>query len=609
MEKHEFQADVKQVLDIVAHSLYTHPEVFLRELVSNASDASEKLRLLKMQDKPIFDPDLDLEIRLTTDENAGTLTLQDFGVGMTRSELVENLGMIANSGSRKFLEALKESQQNSEALIGRFGVGFYSVFMVASRVEVFTRSWEKEAEPLIWKSDGGGSYEIEEAEGLRRGTKMVIHLKPDMQEFSKPDRIKGILEKYSNFISFPIQLNGDKINTVEALWLKSKQEITEEQYENFYRFVSHSWDKPRFKLHFTADAPLQINALLFVPENNMERMAFNREETDLGLYCRKVLIDPHPKGFLPPWCRFLKGVVDCADLPLNISRESLQDTTVVQKLGKVITRRFIKFLQETLKKDRDGYTGFFREFSIFIKEGIHGDFENRETLSGLLLFESSTQEAGKLTTLSEYLERAPADQDKIYYLCGKSRKSLEASPYLEAFRKRNIEVLFLTEEIDPFFITQLGNYEKKDLQSIDSKDVDLASEGEEEGGLSEDSSNQLRDWVSALLKDDVAEVRVGSRLSDSPAAVYAENSFMTPQMRQLMKQTGSGELPPEKVILEFNRRHPLTSRILAIKEKDEELAGLVVRQSLDQAKLAAGLLEDPSEMVRRGYQLLEKMPL
>ena len=353
-QKFEFQAEIKQLLDIVIHSLYTEKEIFVRELVSNASDALEKFRHLQLTEKEVFDDKLDLEINLTTDDKAKTITIQDFGLGMTRAELIENLGTIAHSGSKAFLKALGESGQKNANLIGQFGVGFYSAFTVAKSVKVYSHSWRSAEAGHVWTSDGTGSYEIEESADLRRGTKIVIELKDDCADFSQDWKIKEVLERYSSFVSFPINLNAKRINTVQALWLRSKNEIKEEEYTEFYKFQAHAYDEPRLRLHFSADAPLSINALLFVPKENPERLGLTRLEPSVSLYCRKVMIDAKPKDLLPEWLRFLKGVVDSEDLPLNISRETMQDKALIEKLNKVITNRFLKFLDEESKSRIDG---------------------------------------------------------------------------------------------------------------------------------------------------------------------------------------------------------------------------------------------------------------
>ena len=462
-ERHEFQAEVKQVLDIVVHSLYTDKEIFVRELVSNASDATEKLRhnQVAQKDTDIFDADLDLEIQVTSDEEAGEITIRDFGIGMTRDELIENLGTIAHSGSKAFLTALKESGERNDNLIGQFGVGFYSVFMVADSVKVYTRTWETKGEGYCWSSDGSGAYEIEQVEGARRGTRIVISLKDDYKDFAKKDRIEEIIKKYSAFVQFPVLVDGEKLNTIGAIWLKSKSDVSEEEYKEFYKFQAKAFDEPRFWLHFNADAPLEINTVLYAPTENMEGFGFGRMEPGVGLYCRKVLIDNEPKNLLPDWLRFVRGVVDSADLPLNISRESMQDSTLIQKLNKVITKRFLKTLEEKAKKEPEVYNDFWSSFGLFLKEGVTTDFTHRDQLLKLLRYESSYTEEGTNTSLSDYLSRAPEGQKEIYYLFGPSRAAIESGPYIEAFKARKIEVLYLYEPIDEFVMNHARAFEEK----------------------------------------------------------------------------------------------------------------------------------------------------
>jgi len=449
-EQHTFQAEVKQVLDIVVHSLYTDKEIFIRELVSNASDALEKLRHLQITEKNIFDDTLSLEINVTTDDTAGTITLQDFGIGMSHDELIENLGTIAHSGSKAFLQALKEQGGSNDNLIGQFGIGFYSVFMVAKEVRVYTHSWKPDTQGWCWYSDGAGAYTIEPSEGQRRGCKIVVTLKDEFKDFSNKDRISDILTRYSNYIAFPLNLNGDHVNKVDALWLRNKNEIKDEEYKEFYKFQGHAYDEPLAWMHFSADVPLAINALIYIPGENTERYGFGKLNSQVALHCRKVLIDPEPKHLLPEWLRFLKGVVDSADLPLNISRESMQDSALMQKLNKVITNRFIKTLEALATKTPEKFTTFWEKFGIFIKEGVTSDFTHRERLSKLLRFESSITDPGTLTSLSDYISRMPDDQAAIYFISGPNRQSIESGPYLEAFKERNIELLYLYEPIDEF---------------------------------------------------------------------------------------------------------------------------------------------------------------
>ncbi|MGF1484541.1 MAG: molecular chaperone HtpG [Opitutales bacterium] len=613
-ETHEFQAEVKQVLDIVVHSLYTDKEIFIRELISNGSDALEKLRHLQLTEKNVFDDNLGLELSLTSDDTAGTLTIQDFGVGMNREELVENLGTIAHSGSKAFLKALQESGgDRNDNLIGQFGVGFYSVFMVADEVKVYTRSWKPDGEGLLWTSDGSGSYSIEPTEGLRRGTKIVVKLASEHKEFAREHRVKQIVEQYSRFVQFPIQLNGEKVNTMKALWLRAKNEIKAEEYTEFYKYQAHAAEDPFDWFHFSADAPLAINALVYIPGMNQERFGFGRTEPGVALYCRKVLIDPSPEKLLPEWCRFLKGVVDSADLPLNISRESMQDSALVQKLGRVITKRFIKHLDELAKKDAEKYVKFFKLFGHFLKEGVVNDFNNKDALAPLLRFESSATEAGAFTSLQAYVDRMKPDQKTIYTLSGPSRQALESGPYLEAFQARGLEVLFFYEPVDEFTVQHLGTFAEKTFASADQADIDLGkSDSEPEGEpLEREQVEALCGWLKETLGEEkVSRVAPSERLVGSPAVALNADKMMSTSMRRLMQAMKGDQdepLPPPAVNLEINPRHPLVRNLSILRETDSALAELVAQQVLDNALTAAGLLEDPRAMVGRVYELLERV--
>ena len=607
-QKFEFQAEIKQLLDIVIHSLYTEKEIFVRELVSNASDALEKLRHTQLTEKEIHDDKLGLEINLTTDDKAKTLTLQDYGIGMTRAELVENLGTIAHSGSKQFLKALGEGDKKNANLIGQFGVGFYSAFMVAKSVKVYSHSWKTGEAGHVWSSDGSGSYEIEEVEGLSRGSKIVLELKDDCADYANDGRIKAILERYSAFVSFPINLNGQHINTVQALWLRSKSEIKEEEYNEFYKFQSHAYDEPSLRLHFSADAPLAINALLFVPQENTEKMGMSRLEPAVSLYCRKVLIDAAPKDLLPEWLRFLKGVVDSEDLPLNISRETMQDKALIEKLNKVITKRFLKFLDEEATQRPDSFIKFYANFGIYLKEGAALDFTHKDQLVKLLRFESSLTDKSKHTSLADYVSRMGADQKEIYYLTGANRSTVESGPYLEAFKARNLEVLFCYEPVDEYVMNNVREFDGKKLIAADHGDVKLTDLPQAEGALSADDTKTLTTWMKASLGERVAEVKASDRLVDSPALAINADKFMTAHMRRMMKAMNKdGADMPQRVNLEINPRSAVMKRLFETHTAAPEKAKLVAEQILDNALISAGMLEDATPMVARLYKLLESV--
>ena len=607
-QKFEFQAEIKQLLDIVIHSLYTEKEIFVRELVSNASDALEKLRHTQITEKDIFDDKAELAINVTTDDKAKTLTIEDFGIGMTRAELVENLGTIAHSGSKQFLKALGEGGAKNTNLIGQFGVGFYSAFMVAKSVKVYSHSWRAGEAGHVWSSDGSGSYEVEAAEDLRRGCKIVIELKDDCGDYAQEWKIKEILERYSAFVSFPINLNGKHINTIQALWLRSKNEIKDEEYTEFYKFQSHAHDEPRLRLHFSADAPLAINALLFVPKDNSEKFGMSRLEASVSLYCRKVLIDAKPKDILPEWLRFMKGVIDSEDLPLNISRETMQDRSLIEKLNKVVTKRFLKFLADEAEARPDAYNEFYAEFGIFLKEGAAMDYTHKEQLTKLLRFESSLTDKGKTTSLTDYIGRMGADQKEIYYLVGPNRAALESGPYLEGFKARNLEVIFCYEAVDEYVMSNVREFESKKLTAADHADVKLSDIPKPEGALSEDDTKKLTAWLKETLGARVEEVKASERLVDSPALAVNADKFMSPQMRRMMKaMKKDGADEPVKVTLEINPRSVVMKRLFETHTTAPEKAKLVAEQILDNSLISAGLLEDATPMVARLYKLLESV--
>lgn len=603
---HEFQAEVGQLLDIVTHSLYTDKEIFVRELVSNASDALEKMRLLQLTEKEIFDDALPLEINISTDETAGTLTIADYGIGMLREELVENLGTIAHSGSKAFVEAMKNSGKDGANVIGQFGVGFYSAFMVASEVQVYTHSWRTEGEHLVWTSDGATGYTIDIAEGQRRGSKLVLKLKEACAEFAKPARIKEILARYSNFVGFPIHLNGERINNIEALWLKNKSEVTEEQYAAFYKFATHSFDEPRFTFHFKAEGQLEINALLFAPTNNPEQFGMGQMEPAVSIYCRRVLIDPKPKKFLPEWMRFVRGVVDCPDLPLNISRESMQDTRLFRDLAKAVQGRVLKGLEREAEADAKKFAEFYGAFSRFLKEGVATDMENKEPIAKLLRFESSMTTGEETVGLSDYVKRMKEGQTAIYYQIAPNRAAIEHGPYLEAFKTKGFEVLFLYETIDDYVMNALGEFDGKNLQAVNSAEIDLGDTGPDGETLTKEDTEKLCGWLKERLGNRVTEVRGGKRLVSSPAMALQSEGEMSPQIRQMMRALKKDVPGASPVILEINPTHAIVRRLAAASSSNPELAGLIAEQVLDNALMSAGLLEDAQDMIGRVQKIMEQ---
>ena len=618
-ETKEFQAEVKKLLDIVIHSLYTERDIFVRELISNAADALEKFRHQSLAGEEVFDSHVPLEISISVDEKNHTLTITDTGIGMTREELEANLGTIAHSGSATFLADLAEAAKNDVNLIGQFGVGFYSAFMAGKKVRVLSRSYIPDAESYEWSSDGSGSYTLTPEKGIRRGTQIIIELKDDAQEFANEDKIKQIIKQYSNFVPFPIKIKGETINTVQAIWARNKSEIKEEEYAEFYKFIGNAFDDPLFRLHFTTDAPLAINALLFVPKENIERLGFGRMKSGVNLYCQKVLIEQHSENVLPEWLRFLKGVVDSEDLPLNISRQALQDSALVAKLKQVLTKRFLKFLGEQVKENAEKFSEFFTEFGIYLKEGATIDYAYRDEIAPLLRFESSKAEPGKMISLSEYVGRMVEGQQEIYYINSPSRAAAESGPYVEAFRKRDIEIIYTLEPIDDFVMNHLGEFDGKKLVSADRADLDLSSiktedTPEDKGDkslLEPEVVKSLTSWIKDALGDRVKEVVASKRLVASPAIIVNPNGFMTSTMERVMQAARLEKGEPMQEMghknLEINPSHPLIRQLSLLRVTDEPFAREVIAQIFDNALIQAGLLVDPREMVERSYKILERL--
>jgi molecular chaperone HtpG len=608
-EKHHFQAEIQQLLDIVIHSLYTDREIFVRELISNAADACEKLRFAQAAGQPIYQPDTALGIAITTDEKANTITITDTGVGMTHGDLVENLGTIAHSGTKAFLKQLAEEKRPDAKLIGQFGVGFYSAFMVAGKVTVTSRSSEPAERGWRWTSEGAGGYELEAVGDTPRGTSVLLQLREDAKEFANPATLESIIKRYSNFVQFPIELNGRKLNTVQAIWARKSSEVKEEEYNEFYQYAGHDHEKPLYRLHFVADAPLAIQALLFVPQRNFETLGMGRMESEVNLYCRKVLIQARAKGLFPEWLRFLKGVVDSEDLPLNISRETMQDTSLMQRLNRVLTGRFLKFLDEQAEKDPAAYDTFYSEFQRFLKEGVATDFAHKDALGRLLRYESSATEKGKRTSLAEYVKRMPADQKEVYYLLAPNREAAEQSPYNEVFRARKLEVLFLYDPWDEFVMEHLHTFEEKPLRAAEKAELTVNEPDAKTGALTEEEAGDLAKWMKETLGDKVKEVRVSQRLVESPAVVVESDKYMTSSMRRILKAAGKGSEQGSGVSqdLELNPRHPIMARLAKERQADPALAAKVAEQVLDNARVAAGLLEDPRAMLRRLNELLEQV--
>ncbi|XP_007937767.1 heat shock protein 75 kDa, mitochondrial [Orycteropus afer afer] len=615
VSKHEFQAETKKLLDIVARSLYSEKEVFIRELISNSSDALEKLRHQLLCDGQ---PLPRMEIHLQTDAEKGTVTVQDTGIGMTQEELVSNLGTIARSGSKAFLDALQNEAEASSKIIGQFGVGFYSAFMVADRVEVFTQSAVPGSPGYQWLSDGCGAFEIAEASGVRPGTKIIIHLKADCREFAGEARVRDVIAKYSNFVSFPLYLNGKRMNTLQAIWTMDAKDVGESQHEEFYRFVAQAYDRPRYTLHYRTDAPLSIRSIFYVPETKPSMFDVSRERgPNIALYSRKVLIQTKATDILPKWLRFVRGVVDSEDIPLNLSRELLQESALIRKLRDVLQQRLIKFFLDQSKKDPEKYTKFFEDYGLFMREGIvtTAEQEVKEDIAKLLRYESSALPAGQLTSLMDYASRMQAGTRNIYYLCAPSRHLAEHSPYYEAMKQKNMEVLFCYEQFDELTLLHLGEFDRKKLISVETdivvdhyKEEKFEDTAPADERLSEKEAEDLMAWMRNALGSRVTNVKVTLRLDTHPAMITvlemgAARHFLRMQQLARTHEERAQILQPT---LEVNPRHALIKKLNQLRDREPELAQLLVDQIYENAMIAAGLVDDPRPMVGRLTELLTR---
>ena len=485
VEERTFQTEVQQLLHLLIHSLYTQKEIFLRELISNASDALDKIHHRALTDKNVLDPDAELDIEIEVSSSNKTLTIRDRGIGMTRDEVNENIGTIARSGSaefaRKLAETDAEDEQEKLKLIGQFGVGFYSVFMAADRVVLTTRSADPDAEAVMWESTGDGSYTLARADKAERGTEIKIYIRSDCEEFLDAHRVEAGIRKHSDFVSYPIKVAGKQVNDTAALWTRPRNEITDEQYNEFYTHLTGDQDEPLAREHVVVDVPIQFYAVLFIPKHSPAQWLFNPDpKISLNLHVKRVFIQDDCKDLLPLWLRFVRGVVDCDDLPLNVSRETLQQNPVIAKVRATLVRRVLGMLENMVKKDEEQYLTFWRAYGAVLKEGVAMEFEHKDQLAGLLRYHSSLEDDPEAyVSLQTYVDRVQSEQEKIYYLAGESKESIAQSPLLETFRKRGLEVLYLDEPVDEWVIQGLQQYSDKEFQAVDAADLDLGAEEEE----------------------------------------------------------------------------------------------------------------------------------
>ncbi|WP_022963107.1 molecular chaperone HtpG [Halopseudomonas pelagia] len=621
-----FQTEVKQLLHLMIHSMYSNKEIFLRELISNASDASDKLRFEAIAKPELLEDQPNIGIRISSDETANTLTIEDNGIGMSRDEVIENLGTIAKSGTAAFMQQLTGDQKKDASLIGQFGVGFYSAFIVADKVEVFTRRAGLENdEGVRWESAGEGEFTIENVTKAERGTRIVLHLKAAESEFADGWRLRNVVKKYSDHISLPIELpkqhmgdDKDKpaelewetVNRASALWTRARTEVKDEEYQEFYKHVAHDFENPLSWSHNKVEGKLEYTSLLYVPARAPFDLYQREAPRGLKLYVQRVFIMDDAEQFLPLYLRFIKGVVDSNDLSLNVSREILQKDPAIDSMKSALTKRVLDMLEKLAKKEPEQYATFWKNFGSVLKEGPAEDFANREKIAGLLRFASTQQnDDSEVVSLDAYVERMQEGQDKIYYLTGERYNQVKNSPHLEIFRKKGIEVLLLTDRIDEWLMSHLTEYQGKSFVDIARGDLDLGKlEADEDKQAQEEAAKAKADLVQRIkdvLSDSVEDVKVSHRLTDSPAVLVINEDGMGLQMRKILEATGQ-PAPESKPIMEINPAHPLLDKL--DKEQDEARFGDLSHILFDQAALAAGeSLQDPGAYVRRLNALLVEL--
>jgi molecular chaperone HtpG len=607
-EKLEFKAELKQLLHLITHSLYSHPEIFLRELISNASDAINKVKFDSLQHEEKLEGNKDWKIKITADKDAGTLTVSDNGIGMNRETVVDHLGTIAKSGTRAFLESLQQQDVKLRPdLIGQFGVGFYSAFMVADKVTVISRMAGSPADGVQWESDGQGQFTVDAVEKPARGTDVILHLKDDAKEFVEPWSIRSLVKKYSDFIEHPVvmEVEGkeEQLNAQTALWLRNKSEVKPEEYDAFYQQISNDTEKPARVIHYTAEGKTEFKVLAFIPAHKPFSFAYE-EPKGLKLYIQRVLIMDSCEGLLPPYLRFVRGVVDSADLPLNISRELLQQNPLLERMQKNVVRNVLEALEAMKNTDYQKYVGFFEDLGVMLKEGAARDWSNREKVSDLLLFQSTKTEAGKYTTLADYTSRMPAEQKDVYYLIGESREVIESSPLLEAYKSKGWEVLLLTEPMDEFLFPSLREYKGKEFKPVDRSETDVPTEEPAP------DAEKFKDFLGLLKSKlpEVSDVRLSKRLKDSASVLVADREALTAHYERLMQKLGRVEGETKRV-LEINPNHPAVAAVKALHEKDpvDPRVESYGRLLYEQAVIAEGSkLKDPAGFARRLNELMTR---
>lgn len=622
MSKKQFQTEVNQLLHLIIHSLYSHQEIFLRELISNASDALDKLKFLNLTDENYKSIDFDPRVDISFNEDEKTITISDTGIGMNEEDLDSNLGTIANSGTKNFIKNLTGDAKKDSSLIGQFGVGFYSSFMVADKVEVLTRKAGEDS-AYIWTSDGKGEYEVQKSERESHGTTVKLFLNKDGEQFASRWSIEGVVKKYSNHVPFPIymhytdskfegegenrkELKEDKVeqvNSASALWKRNKSELKEEDYFDFYKQIAHEMEDPLLYMHTNAEGTLDYSTLFYIPSKAPLDLFRADYQAGVKLYVKRVFITDDEKELMPVYLRFVRGVIDSEDLPLNVSREILQHNRVMAKIKSSSVKKILSELESLKNKDREKYNAFWKEFGIPMKEGLYQDFENREKLLDLAMYKSTKSES--FTTFAEYVERMGPDQNAIYYITGEKENVLRNSPLLEMYKSRDVEVLILDNEIDEIVISTVPKYKDFDLKSVNRSDAanDLKSDDDRDR---EKKIEPLVKKIKEKLGDKVKDVKASTRLSDSPSCIVADENDPTVQMQSILKAMGQGNLPDFKPILEINPDHEIIMKLE--NSEDESLIEDVSFLLLEQAMIVEGVeIKDPNQFVARMNRVINKV--
>jgi molecular chaperone HtpG len=599
-----FRAEVRQLLNILAHSLYSDREIFLRELISNASDALYRVQFEMLTNQQVLDPEAELAIRITTDENAGTITVSDTGIGMTREELIENLGTIAHSGAREVMAQLEEAQRSG--IIGQFGVGFYSAFVVADEVTVISRSYRPDAEAAMWRSTGGETFEVGPAERAERGTTVILKLKEDAKEFAQPWRVRQVIKRHSEYVAFPIYLGDEQVNRSTAIWREKPREIEAEKYNEFYRQLTLDYSDPLLHTHLSTEAPIDLHAILFVPSHRERGVIERRVEGKIRLYSRKILIQEEAKDLLPPYYRFIEGVVDSEDLPLNVARETVQTSPILNRIKKTLTGRLTKDLAELAEKDPEKYKTFWNEFGIFLKEGIAIEPGARDELLPLLRFHT-TKDPDALVSLADYVGRMVEGQNEIYYVLANDLQSARQSPHLEALAERGIEALLLVDVVDGFMLSSLREYDGRKLRNVDDPNLQLPGEASApEPLVTDEAFGRLAARCKELLGERIAGVRASNLLRSSPARLVSQDSAPLRDMERVQRVLERGFTPRPRT-LELNRSHPLIADLARLVDERpaDPLIQPLIEQLYDSALLLEGLHPNPAGMVARIEALME----